>query len=52
MNKYGALIEDLIYLKDKHREDLSFSEIDTINKACNALEHEGTESGKEVGSGE
>lgn len=41
MNKYGTLIEDLISLKDMHRGDLSRSEQDAINQACNALEKEG-----------
>ena len=42
MNKYGQLIEDLINIKDGHREELSLREIDKINDACNALEQEGS----------
>ncbi len=39
MNKYGQLIENLIWIKDHY--PLSLSEMDTINDACNALEKEG-----------
>lgn len=38
MNKYGELIELLIALKDSHRGELTRSEVDAINRACNALE--------------
>ena len=48
MNKYGALIEDLIYLKDKHKGELSRQEINIINEACNALQREGAEQKKEA----
>ncbi|WP_165904928.1 hypothetical protein [Dehalobacter sp. 14DCB1] len=40
MNKYGPLIERLISIKDSHPE-LTRSEKDAINEACNALESEG-----------
>lgn len=39
MNKYGKLIDDLIWIKDHY--DLTLTEMDTINEACNALEKEG-----------
>lgn len=42
MNKYGDLVEQLIALKDMHR-DLSLSERDTIDAACNALVKEGAD---------
>ena len=41
MGKYDKLIEELIYLKDKLKEDgYSWQDYDCINDACNALEKE------------
>ena len=39
MNKYGELIDNLIYIKDNN--DLTMWERDVINDACNSLEREG-----------
>ena len=41
MNEYNSLIDKLIYIKDHY--ELSFSDKDTINKACNVLEEKGQE---------
>lgn len=34
----GALIEELIYIKNKYSGEFSMSEEDTINETCNLLE--------------
>lgn len=34
----NMIIDRLISIKDSHRDELTYSEIDTINDACNILE--------------
>lgn len=48
MNKYGDLIEELIALKDMHRGELSFSEVEAINRACNLFEKIGVQSEPQI----
>ena len=38
MNQYEPLIEELIALKDSHRDELNLREIIAIDRACNVLE--------------
>lgn len=44
MNKYGELIEKLILVKDLN--GLTGWEADAINEACNILEKEGNQNGR------
>lgn len=39
MNKIGALVEQLILIKDGLREDLYESQINALNDACNLIYH-------------
>ena len=39
MNNIGILVEKLIAIKDRHKPELSFDEIDTLNDACNIIYH-------------
>ena len=34
-----SVIDQLIWIKDRHRGELSVDEIDTLNHACNLIEH-------------
>ena len=38
MNQYRLLIEELIALKDSHRDELDLREIIAIDRVCNVLE--------------
>ena len=35
----NTLIDRLIYIKDRHRDELNLMERDTINAACNLIAH-------------
>lgn len=35
----NGVVERLIVLKDMHKDKLSRSEIDTLNAACNLIDH-------------
>lgn len=35
----NCLIDELIRIKDRHRDILNSTEIDTINDACNLISH-------------
>ena len=39
MDKIGALVEQLISIKDGLREDLLVSQINALNDACNLIYH-------------
>jgi hypothetical protein len=39
MSKVGALVEELISIKDGLRNDLYVSQIDALNDACNIIYH-------------
>lgn len=35
----STLVDQLIRIKDRHRDVLSCSEVDVINDACNLIDH-------------
>lgn len=35
----NTLIDELCFLKDKHKHELTRSEVDTINNVANLIEH-------------